>query len=184
MLVKWLADTLRESGHSVEVLEFPFDPDHRHLLPQLLALRLVDLTQQGDRLITLRPPIAGLLCFFAFLCVDAPRQRPSGDASGLAAILIACDKEHLYFCVAPGCVVLHYVAPGWSEKANGSGGAVVILVAELEFSKIRRARRQNAIGECERPLLFEVRIARQRGRFGSRIVLSVCFQRGWGIWDT
>jgi glycosyltransferase involved in cell wall biosynthesis len=56
MMVDWLAQTLRTQGHQVEVLEFPFSSRWEDLLEQMLALRLIDLSQHGDLLIAIRPP--------------------------------------------------------------------------------------------------------------------------------
>ncbi|MCL6508121.1 MAG: glycosyltransferase family 4 protein [Bryobacteraceae bacterium] len=55
-LAEWLVRHLRARGHSVELLEFPFSPRPDQLLEQMLALRLVDLSPYGDRLIAIRPP--------------------------------------------------------------------------------------------------------------------------------
>jgi glycosyltransferase involved in cell wall biosynthesis len=56
LIVGWLASKLRAQGHEVEVLEFPFRFQHEEMLEQMLALRLVDLSQHGDRLIAIRTP--------------------------------------------------------------------------------------------------------------------------------
>ncbi|MGB9619734.1 MAG: glycosyl transferase family 1, partial [Armatimonadota bacterium] len=51
----WLQEALVAAGHTVELLEFPFSSDYRDLPHQALALRLIDVSQHGDRLIAIRP---------------------------------------------------------------------------------------------------------------------------------
>jgi len=55
-IVDWLEENLRRAGHQVEALNFPFDFSHTGMLDQMLALRLLDLSQHGDRLIAIRTP--------------------------------------------------------------------------------------------------------------------------------
>lgn len=55
LMAQWLEKALVAAGHQVELLEFPFSSDYRDLLHQALALRLVDVSQHGDRLIAIRP---------------------------------------------------------------------------------------------------------------------------------
>jgi glycosyltransferase involved in cell wall biosynthesis len=55
-IVDWLARELTVRGHEVDVLRFPVDESYPELLDQLLAFRLIDLTQHGDRLIAIRTP--------------------------------------------------------------------------------------------------------------------------------
>lgn len=55
-IVDSLAQQLEARGHEVEILRFPLSEKYPELLDQLLAFRLVDLSQHGDRLITIRPP--------------------------------------------------------------------------------------------------------------------------------
>jgi glycosyltransferase involved in cell wall biosynthesis len=55
-IVDWLEQVLRERGHAVEVLKLPFWSHYRAMPAQTLALRLLDVTQHGDRLIAIRPP--------------------------------------------------------------------------------------------------------------------------------
>ena len=40
----------------METLLIPFSPDYRKMLDQMLALRLLDVSEHGDRLIAVRPP--------------------------------------------------------------------------------------------------------------------------------
>jgi hypothetical protein len=47
---------LQAGGHEVEMLEFPFMESSPQILDQLLALRLLDLSQFGDRMIALGRP--------------------------------------------------------------------------------------------------------------------------------
>lgn len=56
LIVDWLAATLAEHGHDVETLRFPFSDDPSQILEESLAFRLIDLSQHGDRLITIRTP--------------------------------------------------------------------------------------------------------------------------------
>jgi glycosyltransferase involved in cell wall biosynthesis len=55
-IVDWLEAVLRERGHEVDVLKIPFHSDYRTMPAQMLALRLLDVSQHGDRLIVIRPP--------------------------------------------------------------------------------------------------------------------------------
>jgi hypothetical protein len=56
VIVDSLAAALQAAGHQVEVLKFPFSSHPDELLDQMLAFRLLDLTEHGDRLITVRFP--------------------------------------------------------------------------------------------------------------------------------
>lgn len=51
-----LEQALRERGHDVEPVLIPFWPDVDEMLDQMLALRLLDLSAQGDVLIAVRTP--------------------------------------------------------------------------------------------------------------------------------
>src|SRR5881396_3114565 len=55
-IVDWLGEMIQALGHEVEVLKFPFSPTTPEMLDQMLALRLIDLSQHGDRLIAIRHP--------------------------------------------------------------------------------------------------------------------------------
>jgi glycosyltransferase involved in cell wall biosynthesis len=55
-IVEWLERKLLEHGHEVERFYFPFIDTPEELLLQVAALRLIDLSQAGDRLIAFRPP--------------------------------------------------------------------------------------------------------------------------------
>jgi glycosyltransferase involved in cell wall biosynthesis len=55
-IVDWLGKSLEGRGHQVEILRFPFSETYTEVLDQLLGLRLIDLTEHGDRLITIRTP--------------------------------------------------------------------------------------------------------------------------------
>jgi glycosyltransferase involved in cell wall biosynthesis len=55
-IVDWLETVLRERGHQVDVLRIPFWSEYRSMPAQMLALRLLDVSQHGDRLIAIRPP--------------------------------------------------------------------------------------------------------------------------------
>lgn len=55
-IVEWLEETLRARGHEVERFYLPFVETPQDMLAQAAALRLIDLTDAGDRLIAFRPP--------------------------------------------------------------------------------------------------------------------------------
>jgi glycosyltransferase involved in cell wall biosynthesis len=55
-IVDSLGQQLEARGHEVEILRFPLSERYGELLDQLLAFRLMDLTQHGDRLIAIRTP--------------------------------------------------------------------------------------------------------------------------------
>jgi len=55
-IVDWLDAVLRQHGHEVEVFKIPFWSHYSAMPAQMLALRLLDLTQHGDRMIAIRPP--------------------------------------------------------------------------------------------------------------------------------
>src|SRR5665213_2113340 len=55
-IVDGLDQTLKQRGHEVETFHFPFSDHPDEVLEQLTALRLIDLSQFGDRLITIRTP--------------------------------------------------------------------------------------------------------------------------------
>lgn len=51
-----LCEALQEAGHSVDRFDVPFHSDYKSMLPQMMALRLMDLSGHGDRLIAIRTP--------------------------------------------------------------------------------------------------------------------------------
>ena len=55
-IVDWLEQMLLRHGHEVETLRIPFDSHYPELLDQMLALRLLDVSAHGDRLIAIRTP--------------------------------------------------------------------------------------------------------------------------------
>src|SRR5580704_12978703 len=55
-IADWLKHQLQVYGHEVELFQFPMSERYSEMLDQLLALRLLDLSQHGDRLITIRTP--------------------------------------------------------------------------------------------------------------------------------
>src|SRR6266436_9574069 len=55
-IVDWLAEAIQARGHEADVLSLPFSSTVSEMLEQMLALRFIDLTQHGDRLIAIRPP--------------------------------------------------------------------------------------------------------------------------------
>ncbi len=54
--VDWLADALKARGHQVDTILLPVSEEPDALLEQMMAFRLIDLSQHGDRLITVRTP--------------------------------------------------------------------------------------------------------------------------------
>jgi glycosyltransferase involved in cell wall biosynthesis len=56
LIVDWLDAALARQGHEVEVFRFPFAPHYREMLDQMLAVRLLDLSERGDRLVCIRTP--------------------------------------------------------------------------------------------------------------------------------
>lgn len=55
-IVDWLAEMLQRHGHTVEVFKIPFHSWFPEMLDQMLALRLMDISEYGDRLIAIRTP--------------------------------------------------------------------------------------------------------------------------------
>ncbi len=55
-IVEWLEEKLREHGHEVERFYLPTLDGPDDILEQAALLRLMDLTEAGDRLIAFRPP--------------------------------------------------------------------------------------------------------------------------------
>jgi glycosyltransferase involved in cell wall biosynthesis len=55
-IVTWLHRQLQVYGHEVELFQLPFSESCPEILDQLLALRLLDLSEHGDRLIAVRTP--------------------------------------------------------------------------------------------------------------------------------
>jgi len=55
-IVDWLEAVLTRHGHEVEVLKLPFHSWYPEMLDQMLALRLLDVSDRGDRLIAIRTP--------------------------------------------------------------------------------------------------------------------------------
>ncbi|MEZ5351936.1 MAG: glycosyltransferase family 4 protein [Bryobacteraceae bacterium] len=54
--VDWLGHALEARGHQVDTLMLPVSEEPNALLEQMAAFRLIDLSQHGDRLITVRTP--------------------------------------------------------------------------------------------------------------------------------
>jgi glycosyltransferase involved in cell wall biosynthesis len=55
-IVEWLERRLLEHGHEVERIYLPFVEDPHDMFAQMVAYRLIDLTESSDRLIAFRPP--------------------------------------------------------------------------------------------------------------------------------
>ncbi|MEZ5399831.1 MAG: glycosyltransferase family 4 protein [Bryobacteraceae bacterium] len=54
--VEWLRQALEARGHTVDTILLPVSEEPAAMLEQLMAFRLMDLSQHGDRLITVRTP--------------------------------------------------------------------------------------------------------------------------------
>lgn len=116
MIVTWLDEVLRERGHKVDTLRFPFSDESGDILEQTMALRLVDVSEHGDRLITVRSPSYMLkhprkTCWFihhyrsAYDLWGTKYQSlpstPEGDATRQA--IIAADNVALRECTPLFC---------------------------------------------------------------------------------
>lgn len=55
-IVDWLLKAFTERGYQAEVLKLPFHSHYPEMLEQMLALRLLDLSDYADLLITIRTP--------------------------------------------------------------------------------------------------------------------------------
>jgi glycosyltransferase involved in cell wall biosynthesis len=56
LFVDWLVRALQQRGHEVETLLLPFSSDYKQIMDQMLAIRCLDVSAHGDRLIAIRPP--------------------------------------------------------------------------------------------------------------------------------
>lgn len=56
LIVDWLTVMLRRRGHDVDTFKLPFVSYAPEMLEQMLSLRLLDVGEQADRLICIRPP--------------------------------------------------------------------------------------------------------------------------------
>jgi glycosyltransferase involved in cell wall biosynthesis len=56
LIVDWLELTLKKYGHNVDVFRVPFTSWYPVMPEQMLALRLLDISEHGDRLIAIRTP--------------------------------------------------------------------------------------------------------------------------------
>lgn len=56
VIVDSLEEALTARGHSVFTLRIPFHADYSQMADQMLGLRLLDIRDYGERLITIRPP--------------------------------------------------------------------------------------------------------------------------------
>jgi glycosyltransferase involved in cell wall biosynthesis len=55
-IVDWLDQNFKKFGYKSEVLKIPFNSNPDLMLEQMLALRLLDVTEHADRLIAIRTP--------------------------------------------------------------------------------------------------------------------------------
>jgi glycosyltransferase involved in cell wall biosynthesis len=55
-IVEWLEQEVRDRGHEVEILWIPFDGDPKHLISQMAAIRMIDLSDKCDVVIPIRWP--------------------------------------------------------------------------------------------------------------------------------
>lgn len=56
MITRDLVAALSGAGHEVETIEIPFESDPERMLEQMLAVRLFDVSEAGERLISIRTP--------------------------------------------------------------------------------------------------------------------------------
>ncbi len=100
-----LVSTLRDRGHEVEPIRLPFMSDPAHMLEQMLAVRLTDVSDHGELMICLRTPSYLLrhpnkVIWFlhhhrgAYDLWGTPMQdiQPGPDAERLRAAFIAADN--------------------------------------------------------------------------------------------
>jgi glycosyltransferase involved in cell wall biosynthesis len=55
-IVDWTHKVLRDHGHDVESIHLPFSEEPEEILSQMVAYRLLDLSEYADRIVTFRPP--------------------------------------------------------------------------------------------------------------------------------
>ncbi|MBG1260436.1 glycosyltransferase family 4 protein [Nostoc commune] len=55
-IVDWLGDMLRKHGYQTDIIKLPFHSYYPEMLEQMLALKLLDLADFSDLLITIRTP--------------------------------------------------------------------------------------------------------------------------------
>lgn len=55
-IVDWTHKVLQEHGHDVEIVNLPFSDEPQEILSQMMAYRLLDLSEYADRIVTFRPP--------------------------------------------------------------------------------------------------------------------------------
>ncbi|MDQ1573014.1 MAG: hypothetical protein QOH44_573 [Actinomycetota bacterium] len=55
-IVEWLAEALREAGHEVDIIALPFDESPGRIVAQMAAFRMIDLTDEADLVVCVRPP--------------------------------------------------------------------------------------------------------------------------------
>lgn len=55
-IVDWLDEALKQYGHQSDVINIPFHSYYNDMLEQMLALRLLDVSESADRLIAIRTP--------------------------------------------------------------------------------------------------------------------------------
>jgi glycosyltransferase involved in cell wall biosynthesis len=55
-IVEWLAPFIREQGHEVEIVYLPFEGGPQSMFDEMLAYRLIDLSDSCEQIITFRPP--------------------------------------------------------------------------------------------------------------------------------
>lgn len=55
-IVDWLGLTLKEYGYEVDIIKLPFTSHYKVMQEQMLSLRLLDIADRADKLITIRTP--------------------------------------------------------------------------------------------------------------------------------
>ena len=104
-----LEHELRKGGHTVELLQLPFCDSHPDALDQRLAVRLLDVSEHGDRLIALDAPgyllkhpnkVAWFLSPEGFV-YESPEDTPESRAYWRA--ILHSDRIGLPECAAVFC---------------------------------------------------------------------------------
>jgi len=164
-IVDWLDAMLRERGHEVEVLKIPFWSHFRAMPSQMLALRLLDISEHGDRLIAIRPPAyllrhpAKVLWFIhhhrgAYDLWGTEYQDLPNTPEGLAYREAIVKSDHLAFGEARSIYTNSAVVANRLKKYND-------VDAEVLYPPIFRPERYRCDGYGDY-ILFISRIAHHK----------------------
>ena len=135
-IVDWLEQTLTERGHSVYTLKIPFHSDYREMPEQMLGLRLLDIRNYGERLITIRTPSYLLrhpnkvLWFIhhhrtAYDLWDSPYREFPDTSEGLAYRELLYSADMTAFSEARKVFTNSRVVSRRLEHYNGVGSEVL-----------------------------------------------------------